>query len=94
MKDTDRQNNRGTCQEEELEQDAFGRQVLRDIWIKEGNNWDLYDTIEEQSGNLKQIERYSEAYRKRKQTNTRSLHHGRQRRPHETGITKAGLDKR
>ena len=63
-RDIDAQNSRGTCEEEELEQDAISREVLRDIRIKEGNDWDLGDTIEEQRGNQKQIERHSKAYRK------------------------------
>ena len=49
-----------------MEQDAISREAFKDIWIKMGNDWNLGDAVEENVGSQKQIERYSEAYKKKK----------------------------
>ena len=61
-----------TCQIDEeranretMDQDTIDREVLKDIWIKEGNDWNLEEVLEE-PGNQKRIEIHSEAYKKRK----------------------------
>ena len=48
--DADLNNHRGIDEKENAEQDAMSREVLRDIWIKEGNDWDLGDIMGEQKG--------------------------------------------
>ena len=46
----------------------MSKEVFRDIWIKAGKYWGVDDIMEEEACNQhqKQIERYSESYRKRK----------------------------
>ena len=51
---------------EDVDQDESSREVLKDIWIKEGNDWELGEVLEEELGNHKQIEKYSDAYKNRK----------------------------
>ena len=60
------QRNGGKGDGEDMEQDAISREVLKDIWTKEENDWDLGEIAEGNVASQKQVEKYSDAYKKRK----------------------------
>ena len=52
----------------EEQEKTMSRDELRDIWIKPGNDWGVEDIMDDDAKNQKQIEKYSEVYRKKTQS--------------------------